>query len=63
MAEEKEKNNFVKIVAFFAIASITLVMVLKSRETEHLQLGAAASIEQSADYLKGAKRFNNDSLK
>ena len=62
MAEQEEKSNFVKIVAFFAIASITLVLILKDRETDHLETGPAASLEQSADYLSKAKRFNNNSL-
>ena len=60
MAEEKEeKSNFYLILGVCALLSITLVMVLKSRETEHLSTGPGASIEESAAAIKGATRYNN----
>ena len=36
MAEKKEKDNFVKIIAAIAVITITLVVILKQREVEHL---------------------------
>ncbi len=36
MAEKKEKDNFFLIIGVIAAITITLVMVLKQRETEHL---------------------------
>jgi hypothetical protein len=61
MAEEKkEKSNFYIILAACAIASITLVLVLKGRETEHLSTGPAASIEESAAAIHDAARYENN---
>lgn len=36
MAEKKEKDNFLVMVGVIAVITITLVMILKQRETEHL---------------------------
>lgn len=36
MAEEKQKDNFLLYVGIIAVVVITLVMMLKQRETEHL---------------------------
>jgi len=60
MAEQEEKSNFTTIVAVMAILSITLVLVLKDRETEHLALaGASTTLEGNASALHEAKRFKN----
>ena len=59
MAEQEEKSNFVTIVAVMAVLSITLVVVLKSRETEHLQY-SSTSLEENAAALSGAKKFENN---
>jgi len=61
MAEEKEeKSNFYLILGACAVISIVGVMILKGRETEHLQTGPAASIEESAAAIKGATRYDNN---
>ncbi len=36
MAEKKEKDNYLLYVGGIAIITITLVVMLKDRETEHL---------------------------
>ena len=41
MAEKKEKDNFFKMVGIIAVIVISLVVVLKQRETEHLAPQAA----------------------
>ncbi len=56
---EQEKSNYTKIVAAVAIISITLIMVLKDRETEHLER-STTSLEENATALSGATRYKND---
>jgi hypothetical protein len=46
MAEKKEKDNFVKIIGAIAVVTITLVVILKQREVEHLAPQADQSQEQ-----------------
>ncbi len=61
MAEQEEKSNFTTIVAVMAVLSITLVLVLKDRETDHLTLaGASTTLESNAQALQGAKRYENN---
>ncbi len=61
MAEQEEKSNFMTIVIGVAVASIVLVLLLKSRETDHLELaGASTTLEGNASALHEAKRFKND---
>lgn len=59
MAEKAEKSNYTKIVAAMAILSITLVMVLKDRETEHLEM-SSTSLQENANALSGAVRYQNN---
>ncbi len=60
MAEE-EKSNFTKILAVMTILSVTLVLVLKDRETDHLAMaGANTTLEGNAQALHAVKRFKND---
>ncbi len=60
MAEEKEeKSNFYLILGACAAISIVGVMILKGRETEHLEMGPSASIEESAEAIHNATRYNN----
>ena len=45
--EKKEKDNYIKIVGAIAVITITLVVILKQREVEHLTPpGAEQSQEQ-----------------
>lgn len=61
MAEKEEQSNFVKIFAGVSIAAIVLVLVLKDRETDHLELaGAGSTLEGNASALHEAKRFENN---
>lgn len=49
MAEEvKEKDNYLLYVGIIAVITITLIMTLKSRETEHL----APTSETQAEVLE-----------
>ena len=61
MAEEKENNNFMVIVAVMAVLSITLVLALKADETKHLEMkGGNTTLEGNAKALHEAKRFENN---
>jgi len=61
MAEVEEKSNFTKILVVMTIISVTLVLVLKSRETDHLTLaGASTTLESNAAALQAVKRFDNN---
>jgi len=61
MAEQQEKSNFTKILVIMTIVSVTLVMVLKSRETDHLTLaGASTTLESNAQALQSVKRYENN---
>ena len=59
MAEAKKKDNFLLIVGVAAVLSIVLVLLLKGRETEHLQYGAESTVQQEAEKFEGIKNFNN----
>ncbi|NOQ35010.1 MAG: hypothetical protein GQ569_03850 [Methylococcaceae bacterium] len=48
MAEKKEKDNFLVMIGVIAVITITLVMVLKQRETEHL----APTVETKAQVME-----------
>jgi len=58
MAEEK-KDNFLLIVGIMAAISITGVILLKSRETEHLKGSGPTTAAAEAEVLQKAKNFNN----
>lgn len=61
MAEKEEKSNFVTIVAVCAVLSITLVLVLKDRETDHLELaGSSTTLEGNAEALHNVVRYENN---
>jgi hypothetical protein len=57
MAEES--SNYNKIVAGVAIVSISLILVLKDRETEHWER-STTSIEENATALQGVTRYQNN---
>lgn len=48
MAEKKEKDNFFKIIGAIAVVTITLVVLLKQREVEHL---APAGADQTQEQV------------
>jgi len=56
---EQEKSNYTKIVAGVAILSISLILVLKQRETEHWER-SQTSIDENASALSGAARYQNN---
>lgn len=56
---EKDSNNYTKIVAAVAIVSISLIVVLKQRETEHLER-SSTSLTENATALSGAVRYQNN---
>jgi hypothetical protein len=57
----EEKSNFTKILVAMTIISVTLVLVLKDRETDHLTLpGASTTLESNAAALQAVKRFDNN---
>ena len=61
MAEQEEKSNFTKILVVMTIISVTLVLVLKDRETDHLTLpGASTTLESNAAALQSVKRYDNN---
>ncbi len=61
MADVEEKSNFTKILIVMTIISVTLVLVLKDRETDHLTLaGASTTLESNAEALQNVKRFDNN---
>ncbi len=57
MAEEK--SNYQKIVIGVAVVSISLILVLKDRETEHWER-SNTSIEENASALQGVTRYQNN---
>lgn len=59
MAEKAEKSNYTKIVAGVAILSIALIVVLKDRETEHLER-STTTLQENATALSGAVRYQNN---
>ncbi|KAF3981259.1 MAG: hypothetical protein HFP81_07645 [Methylococcales symbiont of Hymedesmia sp. n. MRB-2018] len=56
MAEES--SNYNKIVAGVAIVSISLILVLKDRETEHWER-SNTTLEENATALQGVTRYQN----
>jgi hypothetical protein len=62
MAEEK-KDNFLLIVGVMAAISIAGVILLKSRETEHLKQSGPTDIKKEAQVLSQTKDLNNDLTK
>jgi hypothetical protein len=58
MAEEKkEKDNFLLIVGVIVAISIALVVVLKSRETEHLNTEKGANQDISKKFTHPGNKF------
>ncbi|KAF3978354.1 MAG: hypothetical protein HFP77_02355 [Methylococcales symbiont of Iophon sp. n. MRB-2018] len=57
MAEES--SNYNKIVAGVAIVSISLILVLKDRETEHWER-SNTTLEENATALQGVTRYQNN---
>ena len=58
MAEEK-KDNFLLIVGVMAAIAITGVVLLKSRETEHLTQSGPTTAQQEAQALQKRTNYNN----
>ena len=56
MAEAKEKDNFWLYIGGLIVVTIVLVLVLKSRETEHLESGAVAASNAEVDAQIAARR-------
>lgn len=56
MAEEK--SNYSKIVIGVAVVSISLILVLKERETEHWER-SNTTLEENASALEGVTRYRN----
>ena len=56
MAEAQEKDNFWLYIAGIIVATIILVFMLKSRETEHLESGAVAEIQSEVSAELAARR-------
>jgi hypothetical protein len=46
MAEEQERDNFWLYIGGIIVLTIILVVMLKSRETEHLKSGAVAELQK-----------------
>ena len=58
---EKEKSNFITIVAVMAVLSSALVMMLKADEVKHLEMkGANTTLESNAAALSSVKRYDNN---
>lgn len=57
---EQQKNNLPMIIGIMAALSITLVLVLKADETQHLALkGENTTLESNAAALHEVKRYKN----
>jgi len=57
MAEQvEEKDNLTKIIAGIIVVTIIGVVLLKSRETEHLESGASTASTQQAFETANEKR-------
>lgn len=59
MAEAQEKDNFWLIIGGIIVATIILVVMLKGRETEHLESGAVAQLQQET-FSKIEKRHTQN---
>jgi hypothetical protein len=59
MAEEKQSNTYTIVVAVSAVLMIAFVLILKGRETEHLEMGGATTPQAEAAVLEKARDFNN----
>ncbi|MBF6649465.1 MULTISPECIES: hypothetical protein [unclassified Methylobacter] len=46
MAEEQQRDNFWLYIGGIIVLTIVLVVMLKSRETEHLKSGAVAELQK-----------------
>jgi len=53
----EEKDNLTKIIAGIIIVTIVGVVLLKSRETEHLESGASTASTQQAFEAANDKRI------
>jgi len=61
MAEQQNDNTMTVVILVTAIA-IAGVLLLKSRETDHLKMGAETTAAAEAQVLAKHKDFNNDVL-
>lgn len=59
---EQEKDNTFTIVALVTALAIGGVVLLKSRETDHLKYQGATDVKSEAQVLAKHKDFNNDIL-
>jgi len=55
--EVEEKDNLTKIIAGIIVVTIIGVVLLKSRETEHLESGASTASTQQAFETANEKRI------
>lgn len=62
MAEAQEKDNFWLYIAGIVVATVILVFMLKSRETEHLQSGAVAEIQSEVAAELSQRRQQNKNV-
>ncbi len=53
----EEKDNLTKIIAGIIVVTIVGVVLLKSRETEHLESGASTASTQQAFEAANEKRI------
>jgi len=53
----EEKDNLTKIIAGIIIVTVVGVVLLKSRETEHLESGASTASTQQAFEAANEKRI------
>jgi len=53
----EEKDNLTKIIAGIIVITIVGVVLLKSRETEHLESGASTASTQEAFEVANEKRI------
>ncbi len=59
MAEQAEKSNWVPLAVVMGAITITLVLTLKARETEHWER-STESLEENANALQGVTRYQNN---
>lgn len=55
--EEKDNNTMNKVLAGIMILTVVGVVLLKSRETEHLESGASTASTQEAFEVANEKRI------
>ncbi|MGR9051590.1 MAG: hypothetical protein ACU84J_02975 [Gammaproteobacteria bacterium] len=62
MAEAQEKDNFWLYIAGIIVATVVLVFMLKSRETEHLASGAVAESQAEVAAELSSRRNKNKNV-